>query len=536
MKIQSSFIIAACLLMDVCAPAAFARTKCIAHGWDLLNVTPEEVLANASSFADTGLDGVTLMVRENYGEGRSISFSHGLPDSVWPIDARNLLKGKIGVFRQIVKYPCLGESFLNVWWSPMRRRIPWTDDASWANFATNMATAAWLAKEGGLRGLVIDNEDYFKAKQFDWNKTNDLSYAETLALARQRGREVFGAIFKEYPNAVILAFWLYSQEAINHKPVPRRMDNFSYERRRLWPSFLDGMWDVIPQDVRVVDGNEWGYDFMASRGDHLRSACDQRLRFGRVVAPEHLYRFRAQMGVGFGMYLDNYAKGISCKWYPGTNPDPIATFRDNLAQINYATEDYVWFYGERSTWVRWKGLKAKKWEKLPSWNETLPGLYDVIEQAKDPFLFATKRVRSGEAVNLVTNLIEQTTYWHDPEVSCAQTNVLSGVLSAEGEGRGVFQIHLGGVSPGDRFAISVVASGTVSTGQVCWRKDRSWNWDRMPISYLEFDAVDGGDDFRGATIVTAPAGADELVFQPSVNLDQGESVSYRDVTIIRLSH
>lgn len=221
-------------------PAASARPKYVAHGWDLLNVSPEEVLQNADAFRRTGVDGVTLMVRQKMSDGFLVSFQKGIVDYVWPKDVRQQLQGKVEVLRQIVKRPGLEESILNVWLSPLKR-LSWTNDCAWANFATNMATAAWMAKAAGLRGWFLDNEDYRRSRQYFWDPKADPSFDETLALARRRGREVFGAVFREYPDIVMLAFWLYMQEMEWGRPVLQDPVAVVRENGRLWPAFLDGI-------------------------------------------------------------------------------------------------------------------------------------------------------------------------------------------------------------------------------------------------------------------------------------------------------
>ena len=65
-------ILAAALAAVWCAGAddCALRRKYIGHGWDLLAVTPEEVLAHADEFDRTGLDGVALMPRVTAPDGR----------------------------------------------------------------------------------------------------------------------------------------------------------------------------------------------------------------------------------------------------------------------------------------------------------------------------------------------------------------------------------------------------------------------------------------------------------------------------------
>ena len=144
-------ILAAALTAVWCVHADDAlRRKYIGHGWDLLAVTPEEVLAHADEFDRTGLDGVAIMPRVTAPDGR-------VGPRLVPMDGkvrtRDELKGLIPVFREIVRHRGLRESFLFSMWAPSKR-LAWTNDAAWASFAANMGTMAWLAKEGGMKGLM----------------------------------------------------------------------------------------------------------------------------------------------------------------------------------------------------------------------------------------------------------------------------------------------------------------------------------------------------------------------------------------------
>jgi hypothetical protein len=58
-----------------------------------------------------------------------------------------------------------------------------------------------------MKGVAIDHEDYFKARQFN-RKTDDPQ--GVWEKARQRGREVFGGLFAEFPEAKVLGFWMFS--------------------------------------------------------------------------------------------------------------------------------------------------------------------------------------------------------------------------------------------------------------------------------------------------------------------------------------
>ena len=244
-------LVAAALAASWCAGAedCALRRKYIGHGWDLLAVTPEEVLAHADEFDRTGLDGVAIMPRVTAPDGR-------VGPRLVPMDGkvrtRDELKGMIPVFREIVRHRGLRESFLFSMWAPPKR-LAWTNDAPWASFAANMGTMAWLAKEGGLRGLLVDPEDYPRARQYR-RLTSDPPYDETARLARARGAQVGAAMFREYPDMALLSFWW-----ISVRPNYFTSDTPCADARAqgdLWPAFINGLLDALPPGARFVDGNE----------------------------------------------------------------------------------------------------------------------------------------------------------------------------------------------------------------------------------------------------------------------------------------
>ena len=144
-----------------------APKKCIGLCFDVMNTTPSNVLANADQFADKApyLDGVAIglhdiLVTDDNGNVVTSQFREVMHKSHhW---TRDSVKSQLPYLKEIAKKPNLTESMLLFWMSPRGKntRIDWRDDKGWANYAENMATVAWLAKEAGLKGLMLDPEEY----------------------------------------------------------------------------------------------------------------------------------------------------------------------------------------------------------------------------------------------------------------------------------------------------------------------------------------------------------------------------------------
>ena len=209
--------------MIACALGAEAMTpggipkKYIGLTFDVMNTAPSNVLANVDQFAKYApyLDGVALALHDipavaadgGVVTAQLTSVMH--PSVRW---TRDSVKDQIPFLKAISEKPHLTESFLIFWMTPRMRneRLDWTDDKAWANYAENMAVAAWLAKQGGMKGLMLDPEEYASAMQYI-HMPQDPPFPETAKLARQRGREVFSRVFKEFPDAVVFSLWFFSR-------------------------------------------------------------------------------------------------------------------------------------------------------------------------------------------------------------------------------------------------------------------------------------------------------------------------------------
>lgn len=509
--------------------SAFApiQKKFIAHGWDLLDVTPEEVLAHADAFDRTALDGVTLMVNDTLADGRQISHMRVMNDPPWP---RDQLQGKIKTFQEIVKHPSLRESFISSWWAP-QKRLAWTDDAAWANFATNMATVAWLAKQGGLRGILVDGEDYPQTEQYR-RLAGDPSYDETAALARKRGAEVFGAIFKEYPDVTFLSFWLLSQNVADFSaPEPIVA---AKARGDLWVWFLNGMLDVMPAGAKFVDGNECAYHYEAEKQDFFRSASELHTAALGLVAPENRRKYRAQACAGSGHYLDAYINPTNSPWYFGPRDGSrLNHFRANLVQATAAADEYLWIYGEQKAWIKWTNLKKKRFEGAPTWDDVLPGFTDMMLGVKDPRRFLNRRLADLRATGRLENLAKI-----NPEPWQAE-NKPRGTYGRDGTAlylkdvsNGCYLVYVEG-KPGDLFAISLKHKGVGGSAVIYWQKDHAWQWG-IPAVTVPIDDGDAAAWRSGGTVVRIPEGADAIGLQLSAHQVKGETCWYDAVEVYRL--
>ena len=410
------------VLMSVVSLAAYggaalgaAPKKCIGLCFDVMNTTPSNVLANADQFAASApyLDGIAIglhgiLATAEDGNVVTSQYRYIMHKSHrWTRDA---VKGQLPYLKEIAKRPNLKESFLLFWMTPHGKseRIDWRDDKGWANYAENMANVAWLAKAAGLKGLMLDPEEYGaqggRLPQYV-HTHEDPPYREAAQLARQRGREVFSRVFKEFPDAVIFSLWFMSkfdfwlEDGYQMHPLQN-----TEQSGELLQYFLNGILDVIPPEARIVDGYEY-YTGSALKNDYFCRESIITTSALPLVAPENITKYRAQVYSGNAHYLDMYAQKANPKslwYYPPVNGSRLEHLRLNMEQSFRTATEYVWLYGERSGKLfNWRD---GHYEKQKTWEEAIPGFTETVMLAKDPCRFAAKRkaalAKKGDLVNL----------------------------------------------------------------------------------------------------------------------------------------
>lgn len=529
MKVKCFLAAAAALVLFSCE----ARTTgIILHGWDTLRQTPEEVLANADSFADTSADGVTLTIRRKPSDGRDLSSARLFNGVPWRHgDAEDI----IPVFRDIVGKKNLGLSLLNVWIVP-KKRLRWNDDAAWAVVETNFSVVARLAKMGGLKGFVIDEEDYSSAFQFYLDPEVDGSFEETAALARKRGAQLFSALYREHPQPILLFFRLLVSE-VHYRWVA---DPAALVRSKghLWPAFVNGMLDVTPSGVQIVDGNESvGYRGEAADGDFWRSACQQHTAALTLVEPKNRARYRECIRAGFGLYMDSYViENEKSTWYKGpVDGSRLSHFEDNLKQAAAASDGFLWLYSECKAYVPWNGVQDAKWNRAQTWEQALPGVYDMIDSVKNTQEFVMRRAdelrRSGKFTNLIansccvgTNMSGQAAFrpgeipppyraWQNPNwrqgVFGLDTSVGEGDLSSlcmTNIDCGFFYVDIPRkVEKGERYGVMVSAKGSNVRADIQWKMKPGVA--PLEDTQVHFSKEDGNGWRHVASVVRVPEGA-----------------------------
>ena len=401
--IASSLVLSAMLAFTAEAP------KFVAFAWEFGGCHPGQILRLADKLDKTPLDGIGMGLRSTAvvgGVKTNFNYRRFMHEPAWPKEA---FADQIPVFRKITAHKSMRHSFLSSVTCP-RTRIPWTDDAEWARIAASMRTVAWVAKQGGLKGLSIDPEDYGKSHQFT-RQPGDPPYPELCKVVRRRGRELFKPVFEEYPDVTLHFFWFMS--FVEYYARYDRADVARMEQvdEKLWPAFINGVLDVLPPGASINDGEEEGYHHSAQNNSYRNGAYMFHALYPKVIAPENLDKCRRQVRYVPPIYMDMYTNEEGSKWYKGpTEGSRTETLRRDLVQATDVCGGYVWFWGEKRQWVdhgpKWRPSDDRV--KARTWAQELPGLFNAMEWVKDPVALYDREVAAMSAAGLLENLAETT--------------------------------------------------------------------------------------------------------------------------------
>ena len=517
----------------------------IAHGWDTMKATPENVLSNAAKFASVGTDGVTLVLPErDQADG-----THAWPTIHLPTDPAYLYEtyaDQVPILREISDKLGLRESFLMCSFTPMRGRMGFGDDAKWERFAHNLRVFARIAHEGGLRGLVLDNEDYCARNQFTL-APEDGAFGTAYTLARRRGRQVFEGVFSEFPEAVILPFWLLSQVqslATGSDPVAAMRNAGS-----LWPAFVNGILDVLSPTAVLVDGNEFAYTYEWNNGSFAASAADQLVGFLPLVAPENRAKYRSQLRVGFGLYLDMYVnEDPNGPWYSApVNGSRLEHLRLNVTEAAKRADEYVWLYGEKVSFVRWEGLENgnSKFATDVTWEDRLPGLARTLGDVKNPGAGLMERIlaarKKGTAANVFPLALAKETHWANQNYKPAGTYEIDpdagvgGTITIRGVRNGCCNLPFA-AKPGEVYVADMWMAGSCGDREhptLCFMDDAGkyrWDLGTVHASLVEKDSVGRS---RFCALVHVPENMKGVNLMLNGSQQNGEVASFTDIFIAR---
>ena len=546
MNTKITSLAVATALWACAANATMPEKKIVLYGWDTGEASLETVAANADKFADTGLDGISLAIKGNRAgiPRKSQTRDFAFVDPKW---TKAEFAKQIGLLKEITAKPGLRHCYLQVDWS-QKPRLRWDDDAAWDRAAHNMGILAWIAKEGNLDGFFIDHEDYAGSKQFE-PCPSEGDYATISRLARKRGAQIISAMTAENPKLHLVFFWLLSHSTRWIGDPESDLAAIVAQRQDPWPAFVNGMLDALPPEMRLADGNEFGYLFRADNNDYIMDNWRQRQMLVQLIAPENVQKFRSNVQVSSGHYLDCYSNKDGHWYHPPLNGSRLARLEDNLHQGLASADETVWLFGEKRQIVKWEG-NAARWNGVKTWEEELPGFADVMNRLRNPRKWAAKKIAAKRAAGTLVNLAEVSARppYQDvpPPFSIWRGSDCPGTLSVESEdGRmvlcakgvkksGCFLVSVPDVTAGQWYAIGFDVKGGIDPRcGVQWQNKGSYDWS-IPARYPLFSEREDG--WRRATIVVrVPHGVDRMMLHLSPkNRNANDATFFSNVAIYRL--
>lgn len=297
------------------------------------------------------------------------------------------------------KFTCSKDNFL--WFVSYLKsgHFDWFDDAWWATVLHNTESLARFAQEGGLRGIVLDGEEYgcpfwswggprpeFALKNLE--TYSGKSWEDTRDQVRRRGRSFIKAVNKGFPGCRIWLLYGYSYIIVGLDNLGQEPDDLSDAGLGLWAAFLDGMMEAGDAETIFIDGCENTYrcvqpeEFKKARN----MVTERALKY--TLVPLEVYR--EKMRVGFGLYLDMYNYADSHPWYsdrPDDNYMTPARLEEALMNALKFSDGYVWIYSEFPSWwldnpnaafeqgvdTRW-GVACYKWIDPVYWRAIERGM------------------------------------------------------------------------------------------------------------------------------------------------------------------
>lgn len=377
------------------------RKKLIQLGWD----RPDTVwlLKHHEVMEKRPFDGVVIHAVGKKPDGKPMRLRNTCSSDKWE---REWFQHCIDNIRAC-KFQRFTDNLIRIGSNP--GNVDWFDDPGWEQVIDHFRIAAWVAKQSGCKGVCWDAEPYWKPHfQFNYGSQagkDKHSFGEYCAKARQRGREAVAAIAREYPD---MLFFTLFMNIINSQSAEAQSPQQALETRsyNLYPAFIDGWLDAAPPTMTFVDGCERAYLFNDVER-FLEAAVAIKGSCQNLVSPENRAKYRAQVQIGFGIYLDAHWNPKDSKWgryfIDGKGGPRVKRLQANVKTALRVCDEYVWIYGEKFRW--WPTPNKRVWEQ--TWPEGLPGCERALRLARDPVDYALTEMarlrKADKLVNLARN-------------------------------------------------------------------------------------------------------------------------------------
>jgi hypothetical protein len=318
-------------------PTAVAKKKFIYHGWS----SPEDayIRDNWQNIDQLPVNGTTLFVKPGGQSFRDLVMSSTVfQDSDVQTVITNL---------QTAHLQKVTDNFVVVWLAGGREDggFDWFDDTRWAIITKHWIQLATMAKQGNLKGIFMDPEDYGYNSGFrPWMYSamvsrNNQSLAAYQAEVKLRGQQVMNAIKAIYPDITIFTTFAYSLPYLYSYGGSTTLSNNRYG---LYGPFLDGVMEAADSRFKLIEGDENAFYGVFTDSQFASERNLIHNTFVQMTADPNLYSSYVQ--AGFGLYLD---EGSFDSVNLNNNYFSPSKFSSTLTSALNQTDQYVWVYSEK---------------------------------------------------------------------------------------------------------------------------------------------------------------------------------------------
>lgn len=325
--------------------AGFRGKKVIEFGWDIPDT--KYLRENIRVMEEIPFDGVVLDVKIR--DGRWLSWIVFGRQTVAYDEVRHAIEDlKTTEFRSFT------DNFLRFNVTP--GDVDWFDN-DWAAIVHNAGIASRIIREGRLKGILLDVEQY-SGQVFRYESRPHAarySFEEYARKAKARGMELMREINRWSPVITILLTFGY-ELGLDRPGDSGVRPSLDYG---LLPAFLDGLLAGSTPTTLLVDGWEFAYPYKRETAFREARKLVKEEGVRHSTEPEH---YRNQYRVGFGLWVDYGWRRLG---WDTTNflmnfftPEEFELALHNA--LTYSDE-YVWVYSEQVNWWRRTNLP---WEYL----------------------------------------------------------------------------------------------------------------------------------------------------------------------------
>ena len=241
----------------------------------------------------------------------------------------------------------------------------WTNEAHWNAFESNLRNYARLAKEGDLKGILLDPEPYgFNVWNFETQEaysSGELTLEALEQIAYGRGQELVRILGESYPGITLFSLKMFSQVSRRLADDPSAEDIETLRRgdvfHGLWYAFANGLIDALDNSVTLIDGNEPSYYYLSADAFEAGKAEIYGKATKAFVNQENRAKFRQTVDVAHAAYVDGILNLFDSPRFVGYYLPSDAARLELLKFHMYhglkSSDEYYWLYVEDIRW--WEG-------------------------------------------------------------------------------------------------------------------------------------------------------------------------------------